>query len=582
MKNPLSILARGLLYARGGGGFLSDGGDPQNPKIQRQDVANGLYGTLNELGTQLSGYTRNSVTPTEVPINFVSVLPVEIILQILSFLDVQSISRISACSKALNTLSSDNSLWHALYFMRCEWREPPNVPLQESAPSVRLRHQNRRSSLPNVMMAAASPPSTPGSVNVMSHAQLPSPPASPVSPSMPCMNSAEGRGTLVLEDPGYLSSISAVLDWRYHYRNRLILERNWSRQMPIQRTLHGHSDSVYCIQFDRTRLISGSRDQTVKIWNLISGKVVQTLKGHSGSVLCLQYDQHLLLTGSSDATLIGWAMPSGTRLFVLSGHLAGVLDVAFNERWITSCSKDASIKVWRRPLPDSLEANSVPKLTHTLNGHRAAVNAIQLRDNLLVSASGDYLLKVWDVSTGKHVRDLLGHTRGIACVAFDGRLVVSGSNDQTIRLWDVHTGQCLKSVHGHADLVRTLAMDSRRGIVVSGSYDQSVRIWDFSKDIKAAQVLIEGRTQNGTSSTTENTAPLILESASPPTQNDGGPHAEDAANNARVREVHAFTKSHSSWVFNVALSSTHLVSASQDQTIVIYDYSRGVDTRWIQ
>ena len=48
-------------------------------------------------------------------------------------------------------------------------------------------------------------------------------------------------------------------------------------------TLEGHSDWVYCVQFnptDPSQLVSGSRDTTIKVWNVSDGKCLQTLTGH--------------------------------------------------------------------------------------------------------------------------------------------------------------------------------------------------------------------------------------------------------------------------------------------------------------
>lgn len=62
--------------------------------------------------------------------------------------------------------------------------------------------------------------------------------------------------------------------------------------------LEGHLDAVYCIQFDSTKIISGSRDRTIKIWDLATNACTHTLEGHSGSVLCLQFNEKYIVSGS--------------------------------------------------------------------------------------------------------------------------------------------------------------------------------------------------------------------------------------------------------------------------------------------
>jgi WD40 repeat protein len=217
-----------------------------------------------------------------------------------------------------------------------------------------------------------------------------------------------------------------TIDWRRLYRSRLHLERNWRNQSYTQSEFQGHSEAIYCLQFDADKIMTGSRDDTVKIWDLKTKACIQSLRGHDASVLCLQYDSEFLVTGSSDSTIIVWSLLTGTLQRRLWGHSESVLGLRFTRKRIVSCSKDTTIKVWDFGSGDLLQ---------TLVGHRAAVNAVQCHGNLIVSASGDRSIKIWNMETGQLLRTILGHSRGIACIQFNGSLIVSGSSDQTIRIW---------------------------------------------------------------------------------------------------------------------------------------------------
>lgn len=217
--------------------------------------------------------------------------------------------------------------------------------------------------------------------------------------------------------PTYLKLLKQQRPWTSLYENRVLLEKNWKGGEVSARYINGHIDSVYCIQFDKDRILSGSRDRTIKSWDVHTGECMRTLEGHAGSVLCLQYDSRYIVTGSSDASIIIWDFETGKKLRTLRGHASPVLDVRFDEKEqiIVSCSKDCTIKVW----------NIVTgRLLRTLIGHHAAVNAVHLHENLVVSASGDCYVKLWDVNTGKCLRDFTGHTRGLACVQFDGKTIM--------------------------------------------------------------------------------------------------------------------------------------------------------------
>ncbi|OLY83828.1 F-box/WD repeat-containing protein 11 [Smittium mucronatum] len=260
------------------------------------------------------------------------------------------------------------------------------------------------------------------------------------------------------------------LDWALVYKSFYNLEKNWREGNASMCTLYGHSDSIYCLQFDKHKFITGSRDKSIKVWDMRSLMCIKTLTGHNASVLCLKYDDEIMVTGSSDSSVIVWSMKTYNIITILRSHLAGVLDVTFSADYIISCSKDATIKVWGR--------KSDFPLLYTISGHAGPVNAISLHGNFLASASGDTLIKLWCLKTGAEKMVFKGHSRGLACVQFDGKTIISGSNDKSIKVWDAVTGECRFTLLGHTDLVRTLFFPGGNK-AISGSYDQTVKVWDI-------------------------------------------------------------------------------------------------------
>ncbi|KAF9920419.1 hypothetical protein FBU30_009768 [Linnemannia zychae] len=355
-------------------------------------------------------------------IDILSRLPYEIATYILHFVDMPNLAKVASICKAWNILTKDNGIWKAVYLHQQQWRI--RTPSRKSVPNPYIDpEQASQQQLEQSMSEAGAPP-----------------------------------GTIM----------KTLIDWRELCRNRSALDARW-KTVPPKTKLIGHTDSVYCIQFDNTKIVTGSRDRTIKFWDFHTLQCTDTLKGHSQSVLCLQFNEKMMVSGSSDNTIIVWDMETHQPISRLHDHTAGVLDVCFDDKYIISCSKDTTIKVW--------DVRTMA-LIKTMIGHRGPVNAVQLHQGLVVSASGDALVKLWNVETGACVRDFIGHERGLACVQFDGKTIVSGSNDKTIRIWDVATGQCTKVLTGHENLVRTLHFDQNR--IVSGSYDYTVKVWDMT------------------------------------------------------------------------------------------------------
>ena len=101
------------------------------------------------------------------------------------------------------------------------------------------------------------------------------------------------------------------------------MNRNWSEGKCSRRKIHCRSENskgVYCLQYDNEKIVSGLRDNTIKIWDKKKYECSKTLSGHTGSVLCLQYDQNIIVSGSSDTTVRVWDMKTGNNVQTLHNH----------------------------------------------------------------------------------------------------------------------------------------------------------------------------------------------------------------------------------------------------------------------
>jgi WD40 repeat protein len=271
-----------------------------------------------------------------------------------------------------------------------------------------------------------------------------------------------------------------------------------TRPGSLLRTLIGHSYSVNTVTVlpDNRLAVSGSGDNTLKIWDLESGRELDTLQGHTGSVnvVAIMPDGRRAVSGSNDNTLKVWDLKSGHTLRTLTGHSDWVNAIAItpNGRQVVSGSGDNTLKVW------DLESG---RELRTLIGHTEGVTAAAVSPDghLVVSGSKDKTLKVWDLESGRVIHtlghtdgwvilydngeDSEGHTEGVTAVVVspDGRLVISGSADKNMIVWDLVKGHKLRYFIGHSDSIRTLAVSPDGRLLLSGSNDKTLKVWDLVK-----------------------------------------------------------------------------------------------------
>ncbi|KPP80228.1 F-box/WD repeat-containing protein 7-like [Scleropages formosus] len=271
--------------------------------------------------------------------------------------------------------------------------------------------------------------------------------------------------------PGFTHS-----PWKSAYIRQHRIDTNWRRgDLKPPKVLKGHDDHVItCLQFCGNRIVSGSDDNTLKVWSAITGKCLRTLVGHTGGVWSSQMRDNVVISGSTDRTLKVWNAETGECIHTLYGHTSTVRCMHLHEKRVVSGSRDATLRVW------DIESG---QCLHVLMGHVAAVRCVQYDGRRVVSGAYDFMVKVWDPETETCLHTLQGHTNRVYSLQFDGVHVVSGSLDTSIRVWDVDTGNCIHTLTGHQSL--TSGMELKDNTLVSGNADSTVKIWD----IKTGQCL---------------------------------------------------------------------------------------------
>ncbi|EHA54899.1 Mitochondrial fission protein [Pyricularia oryzae] len=316
------------------------------------------------------------------------------------------------------------------------------------------------------------------------------------------------------------------------------------------RELRAHQDCITAMDFDAPfgTLVSAAMDDSVKVWDLNAGRCIGSLEGHTASVRALQVEDNILATGSRDATVRLWDLskahydphgshynggdddddamafenpddqpvdpPAGSMadcpLFTLSSHMDEVTALHFKGDTLVSGSSDKTIRQW-----DLVKGRCVQTLDVMWAAAQASVSlgtgdgawrqtarsqaedadfvgAVQVFDAALACGTADGMVRLWDLRSGQVHRNLVGHTGPVTALQFDNMHLVTGSHDRSIRIWDLRTGSIFDAfAYDHP--VTSMMFDARRIVSAAGEdvvkvYDKvESRQWDCGAGIKAAE-----------------------------------------------------------------------------------------------
>ncbi|KAJ3192134.1 SCF ubiquitin ligase complex subunit cdc4 [Irineochytrium annulatum] len=445
--------------------------------------------------------------------DFLALLPLELSHQILEHLDLRALSRCSSVSKSWHRVVDgeqgvgDMMVWKKM-LLKDGWFDEDEVRYRRHELAwVRSSLDGKQlgdwcAQAPSVVLNPTRASST---TTLMEEDGYNSPPV---------VVNEDGRQWELgrLGEEGEMSPLVKIPPGLYKklYRKHFITKQNWIHGRHKTVSFPGHGSSVVtCLQFDDDKIVSGSDDMSIHIYDTNTGQLRRKLVGHEGGVWALQYWNQALVSGSTDRTVRVWDMETGRCTHLFNGHTSTVRCLLIvppapsyddpdrldpQEPLIVTGSRDATLRVWRLPMPGvdasySPDATAVaangaaanehanPFFRHVLTGHTNSVRAIAGHGRVLVSGSYDSTVRVWDLVTGESTFCFRGHREKVYSVGYCHELqrAVSGSMDATVRVWCTRTGVSLFNLEGHSSLVGLLELSP--SYLISAAADSTLRIW---------------------------------------------------------------------------------------------------------
>ena len=231
-----------------------------------------------------------------------------------------------------------------------------------------------------------------------------------------------------------------------------------------------------CFIPDRNFMITAGKDLNIRVWDMENYKCKKIInEAHTKTIYCLLYlkDGATLVSGAGDGLVKMWDFITGKLLNVFSGHENSVKCLFFLKDLycFSSGGSDSCIKIW------DITQN---KLKYNLNGHEGTVNCFEYLQNKhwLFSGGQEKKIKIWELFEDGFIKTLEGHNDGVFClklVNYEHNLI-SGGGDFLIKIWDFLNEKCVLVLKAHQEIVSSI-IAIRNDIFVSGGWDHKVIFW---------------------------------------------------------------------------------------------------------
>lgn len=245
----------------------------------------------------------------------------------------------------------------------------------------------------------------------------------------------------------------------------------------MQYTLEDVGGWVYCLAISENGIVaSGSDDFSIKLWDIVTGRLHMELFGPTGTVNSIDFspDSNQLVAAIRTSLCIWNLSNEEGQPDILESSDDYVRSVAFSSDGskLLSAGDDTIIKIWDM---------STRRVFLSLSDHTGSINSVAFSPDMKYIASGsdDRTTRIWDADTGRLLETLSYGDSPFSSVAFspDGSHLAFATDD-IVGMWDSKSWKLQKVFRGHTSYVRTVAFSPRGDFFASASNDNTIRFWD--------------------------------------------------------------------------------------------------------
>lgn len=224
-------------------------------------------------------------------------------------------------------------------------------------------------------------------------------------------------------------------------------------------------------------LVTGSLDNTVRVWNLLSRAQLYLFEGHTSYVQCIDLaeEEGYAISGSFDTTVRVWDLKRQCEVVVLRNSREAIYSVLFCRKAEKIISGTAGNEIF------VFDFNAFT-LDYKFCLPEKEIRCLSLIDCETKVMSGiGTSIHIWDLANGKFISSMKGHSKSVWSLVFSGirHIFVSGSADKTIAVWDERTLIPIEILKGHRATITSLQLFDEDSKLLSASEDKSIILWSI-------------------------------------------------------------------------------------------------------
>ncbi|XP_072003218.1 kinesin-like protein KIF21A isoform X6 [Engystomops pustulosus] len=327
---------------------------------------------------------------------------------------------------------------------------------------------------------------------------------------------------------------------------------NKSSFIQCMQIAEGHNKAVLCVDATDDLLFTGSKDRSCKVWNLVTGQEIMSLGGHPNNVVSVKYCNYTSL------------------VFTVSTSYIKVWDIRDSAKCIRTLTSSGQVMAWDSCAGSQNRTVALPPGENQIN--QIALNPT---GTFLYAAAGN-AVRMWDLKRFQSTGKLTGHLGPVMCLTVDqlanGQdMIITGSKDHYIKMFDITEGalgvvsptRCFEPPH--YDGIEALVITG--DYLFSGSRDNGIKKWDLSRKDLLHQVPNAHKDWVCALGMLPN-RPIVLSGC-----RGGILKLWNVDTFMPIGEV----KGHDSPINAICTNTTHIFTASDDQTVRIWKANGSLD-----